>query len=353
MSRLHTPQTEDERDVADLVGDIVRSLDDQAVQDTAASVAQQRKLLVDAGLWTLGVSEEFGGGGGSLRLRQTVLIELGRSWPAVAWAAVQAHAAAELLGTDPAGARYLDAVHSGELAVCVVDDRSPRVRISEAGEIGVDRLDPAGDRPLVLVLRSHGPVLLIGPDAGSYGPPIPRCGMAGSLTASMQAEGADAIAGAVPVADVRSVLCLGGAAIAAGLACDSAERAFVYAESRIQFGSALTALPTVRQSLISQAAAARGAQLKALSSPVQPVAAATALVDNCEAAIETASAALQVHGGYGYLTEYGIEQRVRDAISLRAATDAFNVNRAAAATYSQTDGGWTDRGHDGKGGRAS
>lgn len=353
MSRLQIALTEDERDVADLVGDVVRSLKERSYQDTSESVAQRRKLLVDAGLWTLGVSEDFGGGGGSLRLRQIVLIELGRSWPAVAWSAVQAHAAAELLGTDPYGSEYLDAVHSGELSACVVDDRSPRVEVTEKGAVGVDRLDPAGERPLVLVTRSDDSVLLVSPGTGSYGPLIPRCGMVGSLTTSVRAEGSSVIESAVPVSDVRSALCLGAAAVAAGIATDSAERAASYAEARIQFGAALTALPTVRQSLLAQAANSRGAQLRALLSPAEPVAAAAALVDNCEAAIETASASLQMHGGYGYLAEYGIEQRLRDAISLRAATDAFNLNRAAAATYSRTGGGWVNHGSNRKGGHAS
>jgi alkylation response protein AidB-like acyl-CoA dehydrogenase len=51
---------------------------------------------------------------------------------------------------------------------------------------------------------------------------------------------------------------------------------------------------------------------------------------------------VQIHGGYGYLAEYGVERLVRDAISLRAATDAGGGSRAAAALLAGYSPGDTD-----------
>ncbi|MET0885541.1 MAG: acyl-CoA dehydrogenase family protein, partial [Mycetocola sp.] len=52
------------------------------------------------------------------------------------------------------------------------------------------------------------------------------------------------------------------------------------------------------------------------------------LMHACDAAIDVASAALQVHGGYGYLKEYSPERLLRDAVSLRGASAAWGHSSA-------------------------
>ncbi|MBV6756674.1 acyl-CoA dehydrogenase family protein [Rhodococcus opacus] len=337
MNWFDVTLSEDERDVIDLVSAIVNSLGD-LTDDSLDAVNDRRRALAEAGLWTLGVPEEFGGGGGSLRLRQVMLAALGRHWPAMAWASAQAHAAAELLGGRPEWATLLDNLHSGKQAVCVVDGGSASVDLGDSEQVAVGRLDPAGSDPAVLVLRTATSALVL--DAGTLqvGANVRRSGLAGALTTSASATAPiSVVETTVSTTDVRSRLHLAGAAIAAGITAECAEKASAYSRSRVQFGSPLTALPTVRQSILRQAGAARTALLRALTTPPTQFVAATALHDNCELAIETGAAAVQSHGGYGYLTEYGIERLVRDSISLRAATDAAHAVRAAAAALVGAD----------------
>ncbi|WP_147965832.1 acyl-CoA dehydrogenase family protein [Streptomyces malaysiensis] len=56
-----------------------------------------------------------------------------------------------------------------------------------------------------------------------------------------------------------------------------------------------------------------------------------ALTCACDAAVDVAAAAPQVHGGYGHLKEYPAEHHVRDAVSLRAAVDAAGIAVSEAA----------------------
>ena len=122
---------------------------------------------------------------------------------------------------------------------------------------------------------------------------------------------------------IRARLQMGGAAVAAGLALAAAKAATSYSAERVQFGAPISALPTVRQSLARQNAAAMAALADALPDAVPgPARAAALLRENCERALSVTADALLSHGGYGYLHEYGVERLVRDAVSLRAATGA-------------------------------
>lgn len=341
------PLSQDQANIVSLVDAIVREHGAAPEDDYPAEVAKARQVLADAGLWSLGAAEEAGGGGASLPLRLAFLASVGRHWAALAWASAQAHAAIEILGGDPAWGELAGRLSDGSAVACVVDWDSARVSLTSAGgriSGTLSRLDPAGTAPHVVVLTGDATAWVLPPESLVFGPVLRRAGMAGARTAAADvAAEAPAVVTAVPVAEVRARLQLAGAAIAAGLAAEAAERSLGYARSRVQFGAPLTALATVRQALLRQAmdAAAALTVLHSADLPA-PVHAAAILADNCERAISATAAAVHVHGGYGYLAEYGVERLVRDAVSLRAATDADGGARAAAALLAGYPAGDTD-----------
>src|SRR5882757_4892091 len=111
MSPFDALLSADEREVVELVGDVVAKHGPAPNDQQVAEVATIRTALVDAGLWTVGIPVEHGGGGASPRIRQAVYAALAREQ-------AQAHAAAELLAADAA---LLARVHDGSAVTCVVD----------------------------------------------------------------------------------------------------------------------------------------------------------------------------------------------------------------------------------------
>jgi alkylation response protein AidB-like acyl-CoA dehydrogenase len=103
------------------------------------------------------------------------------------------------------------------------------------------------------------------------------------------------------VAAARRRLRFGTAAVAAGIAGAAADAAASYATDRRQFGGPLTALATVRQSLLGQATRTAAALALAVAAADDDVQALAAAREACDAAVDVAAAALQSHGGYGYL----------------------------------------------------
>lgn len=327
---------DDQRDLTAMLGQFAVD-HDVAIADDPAVVDPLVAELAELGVWTLGVAEEHGGGGADRATTSVALIEVGRTWPALGLAAAQAHAAVAVLAGDDRCADLVRRVHAGTAMVAVVDAGSSHVHLHRSGAAlhgSVDRVDAAAEAPYLLVLSGEEEALLVDPSATTASPVV-RTGLAGALTRSLEvhvgAEDAVVLAG-VDVAAARAQLRLGIAAVAAGIAVAAADAAAEYAATRHQFGDTLTAIPTVRQSLLRQAERVSlmlGAVLVGEEDPVGSLATAQAA---CEGAIEVAAAALQSHGGYGYLAEYPAERHLRDAVSLRAAADLPGAAVATART---------------------
>lgn len=322
--------TADQADVLALVDSVTSSPDGDA----------QREALVESGLWSVGMAEALGGGGAPLDLRLAALVGLGRSWPAQAWASAQAHAALELLDHDQ-NADLSEKIVDGRVSVCVVDLRTtlaPRVGGASPASVVV-RLDPAGEEiHAVLVDGDH--VRVAGPEDLAI-VHASTCGLRGSSTVFAEVtDHDDGLAGGATGTEVErvlGVLRLSGAAIAAGLAVEAASRSIEYARGRLQFGGPLTALPTVRASLHEQSASAEQLVASVLGADPASRSATSWLLENaCDQAVTTAAAAIQSHGGYGYLSEYGVDRILRDAVSLRAATAALGHARGAAGVLAPT-----------------
>ncbi|MER6110675.1 acyl-CoA dehydrogenase family protein [Streptomyces hirsutus] len=326
----------DQRDLMAML-DAFTADHDLVLTDEPETVARLTAELVELGVWTLGTAEEHGGGGADRATTVIAFERLGRNWPALGWASVQAHAAVDVLARDERCADLVGRVHAGTAAVAVVDAGSAQVRLAWSGAAlsgSVDRIDAAAEAPYLLVLADEDRALLIDPTALTSRP-LRRTGLGGALTRSVQVEASGAavteLTGVdVPAARVR--LRLGTAAVAAGTAAAAADAAAAYSAGRQQFGDALTAIPTVRQSLLAQASGSAVALAAAVAVADDPVRSLAAAREACDGAIDVAAAALQSHGGYGYLAEYPAERYLRDAVSLRAAADV----QGAAVTTART-----------------
>lgn len=310
MSATAQAHSEEQADLVAMLDAVLSDADDSVGDDRPAEVAALRSKLAELGVWTLGVAEELGGGGAEDVLAATAFARLGRSHAALAWAAVQAHAAAELLGELP---ELRAGLHAGDVAVAVTESA---------------RVDAAGETPHVILLEEEG-ARLYEPDSLTYRP-LHRTGLDGALTRTIGTVG-QGIALDGDVAAARARLWLGAAAVAAGLAEAASEAALGYSAMRQQFGGPLIKMPTVRDSLFgSSGTAATLLRQVYQSMTATPWQAAAVLDTACEAAIDAAARAVQSHGGYGYLTEYPVERLLRDAVSLRAASDTAAARRAGA-----------------------
>ena len=330
------PVDEDQQAVLDLVDDLVAGRLVRVGDDRADEVDAARSALAEHGLWTLGADEAGGGGGADLGTTLLALARLAGTWPALAWGSVQAHAAAAVLPAAGAvGGELLDQVHAGApVAVCAVGP-DEGVELAD-GRVtgGLDRLDPAGRSPhLVLLLDADTAVVLPAGDV-QFGPGIRRTGLDGALSVSARldvAVPAESVVRGPQVTAARTLLAAGAAALAAGIAETAAQAALAYSAARVQFGAPLTALPTVRASLLAQSTTARSLLGTALGARLdRPDVVAAALAPAFDAAIDVAAAAVQSHGGYGYMAEYLVEGLLRDLVSLRAASGAAEAARRAA-----------------------
>lgn len=327
----------DQRDLMAMLGDFAAD-QDVVLSDDPEAVGSLVAKLVELGVWTLGVAEEYGGGGADQATTSVALAQIGRNWPALGLAAAQVHAATELLASDERCAGLLQRVDDGTAAVAVVDADSVHVRLRWAGNTlrgSVDRVDAAAEAPYLMVLAGEDSALLVDPSA--YTPsPLSRTGLGGALTRSLEVDAsADTLAvlAGLDVAAARARLRLGIAAVAAGIAAAAADDAASYAAGRHQFGGTLTAIPTVRQSLLAQASRTSVILDAVLADEGKdPVRCLATACEACNGAIEVAAAALQSHGGYGYLAEYPAERYLRDAVSLRAAADLQGAAIATART---------------------
>lgn len=328
---------DEQRDVMAMLSEFAAD-QDVVLSDEPRVVRALIDALVDLGVWTLGVAADRGGPGASQRTTSAALVQIGRHWPALGLASVQAHAAAGLLAGDERCTDLLARVHAGTATVAVADAGSAHVRLSRtAGTLRghVDRVDAAAEAPYLLMLTGPDTALLAHP-AACTPVPLRRTGLAGALTRSLEIRASGdtlTVLTGLDVPAARARLRLGIAAVAAGIAAAAADSAAGYASGRRQFGAALTAIPTVRQSLLAQAARTSVILDTVLAAEGEdPVRSLATAREACDGAIDVAAAALQSHGGYGYLTEYPAERYLRDAVSLRAAADLHGAAVATART---------------------
>ena len=118
--------------------------------------------------------------------------------------------------------------------------------------------------------------------------------------------------------------CVGGGAIATGLATASFELALQHAHDRVAFGKPLFRQQAVGHKLVEslrRLRAARNLVYRAAEfidagSDTALQASMLARLDAVEAAVFSADEAIQIHGGFGFTVEYHVERHYRDAKTL-------------------------------------
>ena len=120
-----------------------------------------------------------------------------------------------------------------------------------------------------------------------------------------------------------SILTGGRIAIASqavGLAQHALDESLAYAHEREQFGDAISEIQTIRHKLAEMRTKTQAARLltrdaarRADRGEEYREAASMAKYFASESAVEVANEAVQIHGGYGYTTDGGVERLYRDA----------------------------------------
>jgi len=116
------------------------------------------------------------------------------------------------------------------------------------------------------------------------------------------------------------------AGMALGIAQGALDRSLNYARQRIQFRKKIGQFQVTRHKLAQMVLQVEQARCLTYTAAGRMDAgcpdylpAAAARLSACEAAVQTAYEAIQLHGGYGYMTEYEVERFYRDAKMLQIA----------------------------------
>ena len=126
------------------------------------------------------------------------------------------------------------------------------------------------------------------------------------------------------IAVLRQEARLATAAVALGVLRAALRQAARYSQEREQFGKKIATFQPIQWQIANSAVdldaarllVQRAAWLLAQGRPAGP-AIAMAKTAACEAALRVADRALQIHGGYGYTTDFPVERAYRDAASLQ------------------------------------
>lgn len=126
--------------------------------------------------------------------------------------------------------------------------------------------------------------------------------------------------GAAQFRGYRQELSILTAGMSLGIAQGAFDRALVHTKSRVQFGRKIAAFEITRCKLADMAVRVQSARWLTYQAAggfdrgrVSPMAAAMARTCAAETAVAVADEALQLMGGYGYMTEYEVEHFYRDA----------------------------------------
>jgi alkylation response protein AidB-like acyl-CoA dehydrogenase len=367
--------TDEARDLLDLTAELAdRELAPQAAgyEERAEFPAAVLKTLGRAGLLGLPYPEEFGGGAQPYEVYLQVIEELARRWLAVA-EAVSVHTLAcyprFAYGTDSQRKRHLpDMVGGNQLgAYCLSEPQGGSDAASlatkarrEGDEYVVDGtkawITHAGRADFYNVFcRTGGPgaggiscLFVDGDTAGVVAQaPEKTMGLRASPVAQIVFDGArvpaDRLLGAEGGGFKIALAALDGgrlgiAACAVGLGQAALDYATAYAREREQFGGPIIDLQGVGfmlADMATQVSAARAltlhaARLRDLGRPYSAEAAKAKLFAT-DAAMRVTTDAVQVLGGYGYVSDHPVERYMREAKVLQIVEGTNQIQRMVIA----------------------
>ena len=352
---------EEERAIVEGVARFV----DREVRPQADTLEQQGlypdalvKKAAELGLFGIAVPAEFGGLGLSLPAFVAAMEEVARGWTTLA-AYINSHAtvasAIRNHGTDGQRSRYLPRMATGELrgAICLTEDtggsdlQAIRTVAKQAGDgyviagtkIFVTNGDKAG---LLLVLVKTDPAAKPAKDGMSLFL-VDKQESGVSASGTYHKMGFDLVDTCeIKFEDIKvpSVALLGGkpgrglaqildgldtgrlaiAASANGLAIAALDESIAYSRQRRAFGTEIAGFQAIQfrlaemasRTAASRAMTAEAARAKAEGRSAGMLCAMAKLVSS-EAAFETVTDAVRVHGGYGYIRTVQAERLFREA----------------------------------------
>lgn len=319
-----------------------------------------RELLSERiGLQMVFIPEEFDGLGGSALDTYFVSVELAKICLGVATAFLAIHLGAEpilLFGTDEQKRKWLGKIVSeGAIVACALTEADAGSNLEaiktkaepisdESGKITSYRLNGSkqfisnggyADFFTILAKTPDGPTFFImdGKSVGlQRGKPEHKHGIRGANTAALTFENilipAENVVGGVPgfglkqANDVFAFTRLMVAAFGLGAGLSAMEKSVKFAKERIQFGTPLIE----KQGYTHKLLVPNIVRLEAAKAYIEEIARRIDAGDKdimvegsiakyfaTEAGNTAAEAAIQAHGGYGYMQEYEVEKIKRDA----------------------------------------
>ena len=314
--------------------------------------------MKEMGLFGMTIPEEFGGLGVDMTTFSIVFEELSRGWMGVA-GILGSHSMACFViakhGTPEQKAKYLPELATGArrsgLGLTEPGAGTDLQGISTTATLDGDHYIVRGSKTWITNARHADPlpvlvktdpkadprhkgmsVLLI--DAGTpgftIGKDIPKMGYKGPESCEVILDEVrvpvEQLLGGVEGRGMQQVLSaletgrLNIAARSVGIAARAYEEAVSYAKSRMAFGKSISEFQAIQLKIADMATDLQAARLLtywAASEADQgkrvDLQTAQAKVFASEVAIQNSLRAMQVHGGYGYSTEYEIERLYRDA----------------------------------------
>lgn len=294
--------------------------------------------LGEMGFFGMVVPEAAGGLGLDAVTFHELLAILAEADPSVALVVAEHGAAAATLAVAGADAELVGALAMGEaLATSAVleggaDEVGAVFATSLEGDgiSGTKRIVVNGARAsrFLVVAESEGSPVLVSVDGA--GPGVSRGDRATTMglsaldlsTLVFEAAPAERIAGD-PVGTLVARRRAGIAAVALGVARSSLAHAVRYAEERSQFGRSLSRFDAIQAKLadVMSRTAAAESLVRAVAADLESGTetagrAASAKIVASETAMFAADEAVQIFGGYGYMRDYPVEKRMRDAKGL-------------------------------------
>lgn len=374
MTDLSVEEEQIVKVVADFVDAEVRPVVNRLehVNEYPEALIEQMKAL---GVYGLTVPEEYGGLGVSTACFALVTEELARGWMSLA-GAFGGHAVVSLLlrryGTQQQREHYLPRLATGALratmALTEPQGGSDLQAITTTARPAPDGWRVSGTKMWITNARRAGliallcktdphaepahkgmSILLVEPGPGlSVSRDLPKLGYKGvescELVFDDYSAGSGSLLGGVPgegFAQMMGGLELGRIQVAAranGVARAALEEALRYSTERETFGRPIWQHQSIGNYLadgITKLTAARLMTLHAAESfdagRRSDMQAGMAKLFASETAMETALAALRIHGGYGYSTEFEVERYFRDAPLMLVGEGTNEIQRSVIA----------------------
>jgi alkylation response protein AidB-like acyl-CoA dehydrogenase len=286
------------------------------------------KLLGENELMVAGLPAEAGGGDGGDVAAVLIVERLASASAAIAAIAANSHVSglmAPQLTSRLAESHDIAVARSARGELGLLEAGSATVLRGRAARVEV----PAGASTLIVVADCAGePVVLLVPGDGAgvqWSEPEPRIGLHGIVTRSIDfhdvpVQSQNQVGDAeIANAGLRLELLL-GAALCCGIGRAAVDQATQYLCDRRQFGRPLSEFAALRAMVSKMAVDVAGAAALTFAAAKRhgAVAAATAAAAAAESVVSVAVDAVQLHGGYGWTTEYPVERLMRDAASARA-----------------------------------